>query len=88
MPHQTTPGSTRTAARGKLPLLPETRPETRPEFMAAIRLQNGKRDIYRIRNARDVQDARQVVLDQLDDVASVVVMPCAMFRPHQQMRGN
>ena len=75
MPHQAIAHSARVGRKRGAPL--ESQPEVRPEFMAAIRLHNGKRDLYRIRNAKDAQDARQVVLDQLDGVASVLVMPCS-----------
>lgn len=49
-------------------------PVTR-EFLAAVRLQDGRREMYRIRNADDALDARQIVLDQVFDAVNVVVTP-------------
>lgn len=43
------------------------------EFIAAVRLLDGRRELYRIPNALDAEDARQVVLNQLFEVANVVV---------------
>ncbi|WP_424220425.1 hypothetical protein [Azovibrio sp.] len=78
MPHQATARSSHAGRKGgKGGVGLESQPEVRPEFMAAIRFQNGRRELYRIRNAQDAQDARQVVLDQLNAVASVLVMPCS-----------
>jgi len=45
------------------------------EFLAAVRLLDGRRELYRIPNAVDAEDARQVVLNQLFEVANVVVSP-------------
>ncbi len=45
------------------------------EFIAAVRLLDGRRELYRIPNALDAEDARQVVLNQLFEVANVVVSP-------------
>ncbi|MCX8144868.1 MAG: hypothetical protein N3C59_00865 [Azovibrio sp.] len=45
------------------------------EFIAAVRLADGRRELYRIPAALDVEDARRVVLDQLFAVVSVVVSP-------------
>ena len=48
---------------------------TRPEFMAAVRFRNGRRELFRVRNADDLDDARAVVLAELDDVQAVVIAP-------------
>ena len=45
------------------------------EFIAAVRLEDGRRELYRIPNALDAEDARRVVLDQLFAVVNVVVSP-------------
>ncbi len=45
----------------------------RPEFTAAVRYRNGGREIFRVRNADNLQDARAVVLAELDDVQSVMI---------------
>ncbi len=60
----TKPGGTTTSKR---------RPERRPEFVAAVRYANGKRDLFHVRNAVDIADARQVVLGELLDVRTVVI---------------
>lgn len=45
------------------------------EFIAAVRLLGGRRELYRIPNALDADDARQVVLNQVFEVVNVVVSP-------------
>ena len=45
----------------------------RPEFTAAVRYRNGGRELFRVRNADNIQDARAVVLAELDDVQSVMI---------------
>ena len=47
--------------------------ETRPEFTAAVRYQNGRRELFRVLKANDMSDARAVVLAELDDVRTVVI---------------
>lgn len=44
-----------------------------PEFTAAVRYRNGGRELFRVRNADDLIDARAVVLAELDDVQSVMI---------------
>lgn len=45
----------------------------RPEYTAAVRFRDGSRDIFRVRNADDMADARALVLAELDDVANLVI---------------
>jgi hypothetical protein len=45
----------------------------RPEFTAAVRYLDGSRDIFRVRNADDMEDARDLVLSELGDVRSLVI---------------
>lgn len=45
----------------------------RPEFTAAVRYHGGGRELFRVRNADDMSDARAVVLAELDDVQTVVI---------------
>ncbi|HQU80179.1 MAG TPA: hypothetical protein PLU47_12015 [Azonexus sp.] len=45
----------------------------RPEFTAAVRYHSGRRELFRVRNADDMSDARAVVLAELDNVQSVVI---------------
>ncbi len=46
---------------------------TRPEFTAAVRYLNGRRELFRVLKADDISDARAVVLAELDDVQTVVI---------------
>ncbi|HEX6733994.1 MAG TPA: hypothetical protein VF096_04200 [Azonexus sp.] len=48
-------------------------PSPRPEYTAAVRFRDGRRDIFRVRNADDMADARAMVLAELDDVANLVL---------------
>jgi len=45
----------------------------RPEFTAAVRYLDGRRDIFRVRNADDIADARAVVLAELGELQSLVI---------------
>ncbi|PKO90179.1 MAG: hypothetical protein CVU18_01650 [Betaproteobacteria bacterium HGW-Betaproteobacteria-12] len=45
----------------------------RPEYTAAVRYRDGSRDIFHVRNADDMADARALVLAELDDVANLVI---------------
>lgn len=47
----------------------------RPEFTAAVRYQDGSRDIFHVRNADNLDDARLVVMAELVDVASLLIAP-------------
>jgi monomeric isocitrate dehydrogenase len=46
---------------------------TRPEFTAAVRYMDGSRDIFHVRNADNLADARSVVLAELDQVKSLLI---------------
>lgn len=46
---------------------------SRPEYTAAVRFADGRRDIFRIVNADDMDDARAMVLAELEDVTSLVI---------------
>ena len=48
-------------------------PVARAEYTAAVRFNDGRRDIFRILNADDMADARALVLAELDDVSSLVI---------------
>jgi len=45
----------------------------RPEFTAAVRYLGGGRELFRVRNADDMSDARAVVLAELENVESLVI---------------
>ena len=45
----------------------------RPEFTAAVRYHGGGRELFRVRNADDMSDARAVVLGELENVESLVI---------------
>ncbi len=53
--------------RGKRPGKFSQQPGVRPEYIAAIRYKDGSKDLYYVRNANDLEDARDVVLnDQMN----------------------
>lgn len=45
----------------------------RPEYIAAVRYPDGRRDIFHIRNADDLADARDLVISEVGDVQSVMI---------------
>ena len=45
----------------------------RLEYTAAVRYLDGRRDIFRVRNADDMADARALVLSELGEVRSLVI---------------
>lgn len=48
-------------------------PTARSEYIAAVRYHNGNRELFRVTNANDIDDARSVILDAVADVAALVV---------------
>jgi len=54
------------------------RPARKPlprEFTAAVRYRDGRSEVFRVRNADDLEDARALVLAEVDDAVVVVVAP-------------
>ena len=47
--------------------------QPRPQYGAAVRYLDGRRDIFHVLNADDVTDARALVLSELGDVQSLVI---------------
>lgn len=54
---------------------PERRSRPRPEFIAAVRYLDGRRELFKVKDAADVAEAREMVLAELIDVTAVVVSP-------------
>lgn len=52
-------------------VLPSRAP--RPEYIAAIRYPDGRRDLFHIRNADNYADARELVISEVGDVLSVMI---------------
>ena len=59
----------RNASEGRRAHLP-----VRRDFTAAVRYRDGSSELFRIRNADDADDARAMVLAEVDDVVAVVVV--------------
>jgi len=45
----------------------------RPEYVAAVRYPDGRRDLFHIRNADNLADARELVISEVGDVQSVMI---------------
>jgi hypothetical protein len=45
----------------------------RPEYIAAVRYPDGRRDLFHIRNADNLADARDLVITEVGDVQSVMI---------------
>ena len=45
----------------------------RPEYVAAIRYPDGRRDLFHIRNADSLADGRELVISEVGDVQSVMI---------------
>lgn len=45
----------------------------RPEYIAAVRYPDGRRDMFHIRNADNFADARELVISEVGDVLSVMI---------------
>lgn len=65
-------GKTMQAAQRKTSAAVKIR-TARPEFIAAVRYLDGRRDMFHVRNADDMADARALVLSELGDVRSLVM---------------
>ena len=48
-------------------------PRRRPEFIAAVRFKDGETQLFSVSNAGDSDEARQMVLAEVANVASLVV---------------
>lgn len=56
-----------------VPRRPSPATAMHPEFTAAVRYRSGGCELFRVRNASDMSDARAVVLAELDDVQTVLI---------------
>lgn len=61
---QRKPGKPSSEARQRTP---------RPEYIAAIRYPDGQRDLFHIRNADSLADARDLVISEVGSVQSVMI---------------
>jgi hypothetical protein len=52
---------------------PDRRVKPRPEYIAAVRYQDGRRELFKVKDAVDMAEAREMVLAELLDVTAVVV---------------
>ncbi len=52
-----------------------SRAKPRPEFVAAVRYLDGRRDIFHVRFADDIEDARALVRSELGDLRSLLIAP-------------
>ncbi|WP_374325345.1 hypothetical protein [Azonexus sp.] len=57
----------------------QSRPRTRPvarktvEYIAAVRYLDGRRELFYVRNADNLADARELVMLEVDDVSSLMI---------------
>ena len=49
------------------------KPRHRPEYIAAVRYPDGSRDLFHVRNADDIDDARELVISEVGDLLSLVI---------------
>lgn len=68
MPQPSRKRSASATATAKTP-----RPRKRLRFIAAVRFANGHRERFSVDNAGNHEEARQMVFDELEDVAAVVI---------------
>lgn len=43
-------------------------------FLASVRFLDGSRNVYEVSNAKDVADARRMILEELSDVAAAMIV--------------
>lgn len=51
----------------------KTKSAIRPEYTAAIRYLDGSCDLFRVRNADNMADARDLVISEVGEVRSLVI---------------
>ncbi|MDD2884360.1 MAG: hypothetical protein PHT48_04850 [Dechloromonas sp.] len=61
------------SAAQRQPQPPAARTTRRPEYIAAVRYPDGRRDLFHIVNANDLADARELVLLEVGDVRSLLI---------------
>ncbi len=54
--------------------VPPLKPQ-RTEYLAAVRYPDGRRDLFRILNAVDLADARELVMLEIGDARCVLIAP-------------
>jgi hypothetical protein len=54
----------------------QTRVRTAPGYIAAIRYLDGSSDLFHVRNADDLDDARALVIAEVGEVRSIWSLPC------------
>ena len=47
--------------------------QPRPEYVAAVRYPDGRSELFHIRNADNLADARELVISEVGDVQSVMI---------------
>ena len=52
---------------------PQANRAPRPEYIAAVRYPEGHSEIFHIRNADNFADARELVISEIGDFASIMV---------------
>lgn len=60
-------------ATQRKPARPRVAPRVRVEYIAALRYPDGRSDLFYIRNADNLADAREMVLLEVGDVRSLVI---------------
>ncbi len=50
-----------------------SKPASRPEYIAALRYLDGSPDIFHVRNADGIDDARALVIAEVGEVLSLVI---------------
>lgn len=43
-------------------------------FLASVRILDGSRNVYEVSNAKDVADARRMILEELSNVAAAMIV--------------
>jgi hypothetical protein len=61
------------AATQRKPSRPRIAPRARVEYVAALRYPDGRSDLFHIRNADSIADARELVLLEVGDVRSLLI---------------
>ncbi len=56
------------------PALPRRPRRRAAPFLASVRFLDGSRNVYEVSNAKDVADARRMILEELSNVAAAMIV--------------
>lgn len=74
MQRHSRPASSGSPAAPAAPASPRRPRRRAAPFLASVRFLDGSRNVYEVSNAKDVADARRMILEELSNVAAAMIV--------------